>query len=31
MRFFLSWNEGKKGGLYNSGGRNMNERSFNKG
>ena len=28
--FCVSWNEGE-GGLYNSGGRNKNGRSFNKG
>ena len=27
---FVSWNEGR-GGLYSSGGGNMNERSFNEG
>ena len=28
--FFVSWNEGE-GGLYSSGGENMNGRSFNEG
>ena len=28
---FVSWNEGKGGGLYTSGGGNINEKSFNEG
>ena len=28
--FFVSWNE-REGGLYSSGGENMNERPFNEG
>ena len=28
--FFVSWNEGE-GGLYSSGGENINERPFNEG
>ena len=28
---FVFWNEGEGGGLYSSGGENMNERLFNEG